>query len=357
MSATLLPPVARALQINMCPTDMRHVLHCLPHQLRTFETQVDRIHLTVDLGVVRSGRYRDDNREVLAKHLMEFLRSQAQQHPKICIDVVDYSDAGRALVTSTFFKDGQKPYPAKAFDGGPFHVYFWGIARCNARHILHMDSDMLFGGQSQTWLDEAIALQENNESALFVAPLGGPPRLDGQIEAPHQHQMPGVQNVDGPVLISTSPLTIAHQTVSTRLFLIDMQHFAQKIGSLTLVPPNFKRRLRAYALAEDPSSKPAEELLSHTLMTSSYRRFDFLGSGNGLYSLHPTYRSENFYSNLPTLIHRIEQGNVPDGQRGDHDINASMQDWTSALAQRTKGKRIAKALRHLISANLQRWKH
>jgi hypothetical protein len=356
MTANVLPPIERALQINMCPTDYRHVLHCLPHQLRSFEAQVDRIHLTIDMGKVTSGRYREDNHGTLAEKLMAFLQQMQAQHPKIVLDIVDYSDAGRALVQEPFFRSAPKPYPAKAFDGGPFHVYFWGMAASRARYILHMDSDMLFGGQSQTWISEAIALGNAQAHALFIAPLGGPPRHDGKIEPQNHHQMPGITDVSDAQLIARDPLTIAYQTVSTRIFLIDMQRFHQVVGSLEIIRPSFKRRMRSLALAQDPSAKPAEELLSHCLMKGPYRRLDFLGAGSGLYSLHPTYRSEDFYANLPNLIARIEAGDIPDAQRGDHDINQSMQDWSQALAGRSRSKRFKKALRHLISANLSRFK-
>ncbi|WP_281433711.1 hypothetical protein [Methylosinus sp. H3A] len=35
-----------------------------------------------------------------------------------------------------------------------------------------------------------------------------------------------------------------------------------------------------------------------------------------MYSLHPPYRSETFYRELPNLIARIVAGDIPDAQRG-----------------------------------------
>ena len=57
---------------------------------------------------------------------------------------------------------------------------------------------------------------------------------------------------------------------------------------------------------------------------------DLLGAAPGMWSLHPPYRSEQFYGELPRLIERIETGNVPDAQRGDYELNDSMFDWSSA---------------------------
>jgi hypothetical protein len=100
---------------------------------------------------------------------------------------------------------------------------------------------------------------------------------------------------------------------------------------------------------------PAEEVLSDNMMRIGVYRLDFLGTGKGMYSLHPPYRSPEFYAALGSIVERIEKGDVPEGQLGDFDINGSMVDWTSALAAKTRSKRYAKALRHLISANVQRF--
>ncbi len=35
-------------------------------------------------------------------------------------------------------------------------LYFYGLLKADADDVVHMDSDMLFGGGSQVWLEEAI---------------------------------------------------------------------------------------------------------------------------------------------------------------------------------------------------------
>jgi hypothetical protein len=355
MGTLLLPRVDRALQINMYPFDLKHVVHCLPHQLRVFEDQVDRIHLTVDGRAASAGRYKSDNFDEAAEELYRFLKSIQAQHPKLEVDIVDYGPQACEQVSATFFRSSPTPYPQKAFDGGPFHVYFWGIAQANARYVVHMDSDMLFGGASQTWVREATELLAANRKAVFVAPLGGPPRFDGKVEENTDQVMPGLNIAFEPKLISDNPITVEHQTVSTRIFMIDMLRFAGSLGSLVIERPSLKRRIRSWAFNHDPSSMPAEEVLSRALINNGLTRLDYLGSGDGLYSLHPVYRSAEFYANLPNLIDRIERGDIPDAQRGHYDINESMQDWTSAHLARTPLKRYKKALRHLLDANITRF--
>ncbi len=77
-------------------------------------------------------------------------------------------------------------------------------------------------------------------------------------------------------------------------------------------------------------------------------RVEFLGEPPGMWSLHPPYRSPNFYESLPDLIQRIESGNIPEAQRGDHDVNDSLIDWSSArnaLIQNRWWKRLGQNLR------------
>ena len=63
-------------------------------------------------------------------------------------------------------------------------------------------------------------------------------------------------------------------------------------------------------------------------------RVDFLGAAPGMWSLHPPYRSEEFYREPPRLIERIESGEVPEAQRGDYELNDSMFDWSRARRRR-----------------------
>ena len=74
----------------------------------------------------------------------------------------------------------------------------------------------------------------------------------------------------------------------------------------------------------------AEASLSAAMKRAGLVRIDFLGEEPGLWSLHPPYRNAEFYERLPELIKAIEQGEVPEGQLGDYDMNDSMVDWSSA---------------------------
>lgn len=345
--------VRTALQINMHPFDAPHVVDTLPHQLRVWAGQVERILVTVDTRLASAGRYSAGHYEAARKTLFALLERIQQDQLRLVIDPVSYDAQTRAQVGEAFFAT-TPDWPDRAFDGGPFYVYFHGLLRANADYVLHMDSDMLFGGGSQTWIDEAIALFERETDALFVGPFPGPPRADGSLDPAVHTGFPGLTDVAGPVRIDGSVPAYRFSTVSTRIFMMNMQRFSSRIGSLDLLRPDFKRRLRARAFGEMPRSMPAEEMLSTSLASHGLSRIDYLGQGDGMFSLHPPYRTAEFYQLLPELISRIETGDIPEGQRGDFDMNSSMIDWSAALATKRPAARYRRALAQLMRVQLRR---
>jgi hypothetical protein len=335
-----------ALQINLHPSDARHAVHTLRHQLGVWGAQVDRVLLTVDTKPSASGRYSDlqyqENRRKLFAHLEEI----AGRNPKISILEVDYSRGALEAVRRRYFPT-TPAYPEKAFDGGPFHAYFYGLMKADAAYVVHMDSDMLFGGASQIWLEEAIGRLQTTSDALFAGPLPGPPTVDGNLPDLHR-SLPGVLAIRAPERLVAPYPAYRFQSVSTRIFVLDCLRFESAANPFELVRPGFKRRLRARLFRQSPLSMPAEEILTLNMMRNGLHRVDFLGSGEGMYSLHPPFRSEGFYRELPTLINRIESGLIPDAQRGHYDINASMMDWTEALRLKTPARRAIRAARALL---------
>ncbi|WP_415914792.1 glycosyltransferase family 2 protein [Rhodopseudomonas palustris] len=338
--------VRTALQINLHPLDERHAVHTLPHQLEVWGGQVDRVVLTVDTKQSASGRYGGDAYEDSRGRLFGLLETIANQASNVEIVEVDYAPAALEAVRQRYFASSAA-HPEKAFDGGPFHAYFYGLLRSRADYVVHMDSDMLFGGGSQAWLDEAIGWLQRTPDALFAGPLPGPPRADGTLPDLHR-SFPGLACVEPPQRLEADYPAYRFESVSTRIFVLDQGRFDAAVGALDLVRPNFKRRLRARLFHQSPLSMPAEEVITAAMMRKRLARIDFLGSGAGMYSLHPPFRSEKFYRELPNLIGRIVAGAIPDAQRGDYDINSSLFDWSEALRQKTKARRLVRAARALL---------
>ena len=356
-----LPPVERALQINLYAFDAFHAEFTVPHQLRVWADQVDRVLVTVDTGPVGASRYQKPGFADALDKLLADLKALETAHPKMVVDPVRYDDAAVQLAARTFFPDlGCARYPLAAFDGGPFHVYFYGLARCNARFVLHMDGDMLFGGGSTTWMDEAIARLSQHHDALVAAPLSGPPTNAGDIDASRHSEFRGVSGIEGvgpvplPQRLSSEPLLWSFATVSTRVFLLDMQRFCERVRSLRMLRPPLTRRLRALLLDQDPTAMPAEAVLTHNMVRLGLGRLELLGEEPGLFSIHPWDRTPAFIAALPAIIRRIEENDIPEGQRGDFDLGSAMFEG-SPPRRTTPLRRAGRGLKLVVSANRRRF--
>jgi len=306
------------LQISLAPSDYRHARELLPHQLQTWRGQVDEVLLTVDFHR-SSGRFSARWNEGKDK-ILPLAHAQAGAR----VVTVDYGADTMARVAAEFF--GGRPIPAKEFRGGPYYSYFFGLHESRHRHVLHADSDMFFGGGSPHWIAEAIAYMEAHPEVLFTAPLPGPPTADGRLHSQQASAEPGAIH--------------GHRfdTMSTRLFLVDRARIHSAIGALTPHrPPRWRDNLKA-ALEGNPAQDLPEHLFTDAMRRRGLMRREFLGAAPGMWSLHPPYRGEDFYQKLPTLIQRVEQGDVPEAQRGDHDINASMVDWSEPQAALAKSR-------------------
>jgi len=304
--------MATTLQINLAPTDLPHLIHILPHQFRQLEGQVDEILLTLDLHQSR-GRFGAAWKERLPGFL-DFVQKQSAAHPKIRMHEVDYSPHVVRKISEQFF--GRELIPPKDWNGGPFYSYFSGFANARHDHIFHVDSDMMFGGGSQTWIAEAKALMEARPEVMVCNPLPGPPTPDGRLRSQELTPEP----YTSPAFRSTG--------ISSRVAFFDRRRWLSHLAPLPLLPPSIFRRWQARLEGNFPFMLP-EEILSCSMQRAGFLRIDFLGKTPGMWSIHPKDRNAAFYERLPMLIQSIEQGEIPDGQRGHHDINDSMVDWSS----------------------------
>jgi hypothetical protein len=322
---------AVTLQVSLAPTDYPHARHILPHQLRQWAAQVDEILLVVDLHRSRSGRFAaawEERRPLLEQLVAEC----CAQYPHARATEVDYGAEAAARVASRFF--GGHRVPTKDLRGGPFYSYFFALDAAAGSLVVHADSDILFGGGSAQWITNARALFAADGDVLVCSPLPGPPTSDGRLVSQRAERYPA------PFLAYRFP------HVSTRVFALDRQRFATRIGALRPTRPGARGQIRA-ALQRMPAYDLPENILSRAMRANGLWRVDLLGTQPGMWSLHPPHRSALFYEQLPSIIARVEAGDMPDGQRGCYDVNDSLVDWSSAraaLAARPWWQRVARAM-------------
>lgn len=300
------------LQISLSPSDFKHVVHLLPHQLKVFENQVDEVLLTYDTHKSK-GRFAL-NWEENNKKMWVFLEDFANQHSKIRLLKIDYSVSKIKEIAEKYFD--RKSIPAKDWRGGPFYTYFFGIHEAKNDYVFHLDSDLIFGGLSENWMKEAMNLYQNDFRILFINPLAGPPKSDGTLIKQQYF------------IYDSKPFHFGFYTMSTRLFLVHKNKLSEHI--IKNIYTSKIGEISRAILRKNPPFKLPEEILSHHLINNNYIRVDFKGDNPGLWSLHPPYRTAQFYKDLPLIIKKIEENNVPKSQNGFYDIVDELVNWSEA---------------------------
>lgn len=306
------------LQISLSPADYNHARFLLPKQLSILADQVDEILLTIDTNKSK-GRFGENWEENHGK-LYHFIKTEIEPFYPVKVLDVDYSTSICSAIASYFF--GKEHIPVKDFRGGPFYAYFFGLYFTQNSLIFHLDSDIFLGGNSQTWVTEAKAQFAINTDCFIVSPLPGPPHPDkkligqvtGKCVAENMYEFPGM---------------------STRIFMIDKTIFQQhkiQLKSLGLLN-TVKALIKGNPVADLP-----ERLMTSFMTTHRFKRIDFLGVLPGLWSLHPPYRTNKFYEEIPNLIKRIEVNDIPPLQYGFYDISDDFFDWSEAKEKLAKNR-------------------
>jgi hypothetical protein len=299
-----------SLQISLAPPDVRHAVHILSHQLRTLSAQMDEVILVLDARKSRTARF-NTGWDDAAPTMASFLEEIAHGDNKLRIVYVDYGRESSRRIASEFF--GRASIPAKDIRGGPFFAYFFGLAAAAHDYVFHLDSDMLLGGGSQTWVSEAVDLVERRPEVIAVCPLPGPPTADGLL-----------RDQDAYAPQREGPFTFRFTHFTSRLFLCDRTRLTRSGAPIPLLrevawPARVKGALTRQSMFALP-----ERLI--TLMMREHRliRVDQLGEPPGLWAVHPVERSAEFIDALPNIIARIEGGEVTEHQLGRYNLHPTM---------------------------------
>jgi hypothetical protein len=317
----------------MAPLDARFAEVLLEHQMRQCGQYADEVLLTLDLHPAGASRRmardtdaaRDcrnaDLRPIWEKCTEDLLKITAEfaaRYPKVRSEPVDWSEKVATEMAAHLF--GGRRIPKVDYRGRPFYSYFYGLHSAANDHVRHLDSDMFLGGGSPTWFDEAIALLEEHDDIFTCTPFPGPARSDHVLTTQVGDAVPG------------RPASYAFHHFSSRVFFLDRRGVQGKTPPRVTLPPRWRDIPRATLFGRAPVGT-AEDAIGSAMRRAGTHRVDFLGEGTGLWSLHPPYRSDLFFESLPRLVEMVETDDIPDGQRGDFDMNESMIDWSDAIAQ------------------------
>jgi hypothetical protein len=301
------PPVT--LHVSLSPGDLRHARLILPHQLRMAAPQVAEVVLTVDGG------------EHSAPDLSPFTELAApfrDRCPHWQIRAANHALARRLEIGRNIFHRN-RPVPHRTYRRGPCLAYYDGWAAATQRYLLHLDSDMLLGGDLGAWISSSLCLLESAPEVFVCNPLPGPPRIDRTLNQP---DFGSFQRVPG-------SHTFRHFT--SRIFLLRRNDLVSPMPPLPRAPAAPRPRLRAW-LEGLPTLDLPENLLTRRMHALGQCRVDHPGSGQPAFSLHPPHRNDAFFSRLPELVRRAETDDFPDAQRGCYDINEALIDWSPQIA-------------------------
>ena len=307
------------LQINLAPSDARLASIMLPHQVRQCGVHADEVILTLDLQRVGRSREFAPEWEPGREAILAIAEEARQLHPNLRIAEVDRS-AGTAKALATAFFGGR----ASAADGLPgaavLHVPLFGLHSAANDHVLHIDGDIFLGGGSPTWLREAVSLLEQMPDLLSCSPFPGPPTPSFELLTQQGTPQPGLR------------AAYRFSQFSTRVFFVNRTVFEGRQPPKVILPDRMRNIVRAVASGR-PVVATAEGTISRQMQRARLDRLDFLGAPPGLWALHPLYRSERFYAMLPDIVAMVEEGDLPDGQLGDYELNDSVIDWSDARAR------------------------
>jgi hypothetical protein len=320
-----------SLKISISPRDYRFIKQVLPHQLSVWHQQVNEILIIFDLHGYDSEEY-----QVIISDIALFIESLMRPYSHIRLLRVDYGEKAKKEISKQYFNS--RVVPEKTHRYGPYYAYFYGLYQTKNDYVLNIDSDIFFGGHNPNWIAEAIEILSTENNVITCSPLPGPPTRDGKLIS-QQGQTDG-----------SKFRKIYFDGLSTRIFFIHKPTFISKICPIPLKIAGFSLLLRAL-LRNRPVYALPEDVITRVMIKKSLKRVDFLGGKEGIWSLHPPFRNELFYKSLPDLIEQIEQAKIPDGQKGDHDINDCMINWDDARAEIRKAS-LKRKLLQFIKINI-----
>lgn len=306
------------MQISTAPTDNRLLRHIVPHQIKVLKDQVSEILI---IGDIRPGKGRFNFDDAAIHEFRNILESFTNLSPKAKVLYVDYSPSVRENVAKELW--GLADLPIKDYRGGPFYSYLFGIHQASESYVLHLDSDIILGGDADSWCAEAVDLYEMDPHIAAILPYSGPPNINGRIPDHYRLRASPYPHYSN---------TYKSESFTTRVFFVSKKRLSLILKQTQIKRPNLLRSLLGL-WHQNPLVQTPEQLITTFLNNEKHFRVDFPGSKAPFWTLHPPFRSQEFYNRLEGIIDAVENDQIPTQQRGNHDLNEGFINWDEAIEE------------------------
>lgn len=300
-----------SLQINVSAADLKVCNKLLERQITFWYDELDEIVISIESkkSFGKFARDFDKNKNDLVALIDRYIHT----YLKVSRHFIDYSQERKLFLSDLFF--GSQWIPDKDYRGCAFYSYLDGLAACKNKYVIHIDSDMLIGGNPNSWLQDAVDLLNSEAKYLVVNPLPGPPSSDFEIKQKYQKKI--------------GKYKFLFNKLSTRIFLIDMEKLLPNKLALKKVP--FSLRNLKWCVKNNYrwGYMALEDLFADMMQKKLLFRVDTLGENdtNTAFTLHPLVKPDHYIKAIPDLLKKIDTDDIPDSQRGYYNINDDFFDF------------------------------
>jgi hypothetical protein len=323
-------PATYTLQINVTESDLPVARHVVPHQIRRLGPGAASVLVAVN----RNAPAGTD------AAFEAFLAALGDLHPAVEIHEVDLGAVKVRAVADTFFAGAR--YGLTDWKGTPIHAYLEPLLAVTTGYYVHLDADVLLGGDVPPWPAAAMAEVARRSDIAVATPLGGPPTTP-----------PSYQAGATPTTVACGGVAYLMPTHTTRVFLAPSPHHDPLLPLTPRPPSSPAASMRGRLLGNAVATDLLEALYTDAMARAGRRRLDLLGSPDGAWSLHLDHKSAALADALPGIIARVEAGDIPDGQRGHYDLNDSLGPIVPRPARVVRARALA---RQVANAQLKRWR-
>ena len=225
---------------------------------------------------------------------------------------MEYSDNYRRRLYRKHFGSALKP--THNWKGYPIFGTIFSLEETVGDYVIHFDSDMLlYQKPNHSWIEEAMALMQKRPEIIFVRPLAGPPRSDGQLHSRKVYELDdGFYRFK---FFGSRTYLICKETFN-RFLPIPVLWQGYKNTWLQRLPHPILTWLNHWTNRGKLDSW--EVMVSKKLENTDFWRATL--ANPDAWTLHPITRDDTYIQALPSIINRIEAGGYPPEQAGHYDL-------------------------------------